>query len=231
MADLPAGKQAGVSSIGSLVSPSGSSSNDDTSDDGGSVWGKVGKLLPGVGGVLGALFGQKQTDNVTPQINKVNKGADALNAQGKQLFGTGTDALGPVLKYFQALSSGDPSAALAATQPQRGRVIDQYDAARKSAGQFGPRGGGGASSELELRGKEAGQLADTTSQARSEGATQLASLGKDITQQGLSAEETANQQMASVLQPLLEQQKQHAESTGGFWKGLGDLAGAAIGLL
>lgn len=219
--------------MGSLVSPSGSSMSNDDSDSGGDGfdWKKLGGLGGLAGGVLGAIFGQKQTDKVTPAIEEVQKGGRAVGAQGKELFGTGTDALGPALQYFKSLASGDPSAALAATQPQRGRVMDQYDAARRSAGQFGPRGGGTSSAQLELRGKEAGQLADTTAAARSEGAKELATLGSDITGKGLSAEESANQQMASVLQPLLEQQKQHQESTGGFWKGLGELAGAAIGFL
>lgn len=218
--------------MGSLVSqPSGSQISNDDSGGGGFDWGKVGALAPGIGGVLGAIFGSKNTDNVTPQINKVNANATALTGQGNALYATGSDALAPALSYFKQLAGGDASAALAATAPQRGRVMDQYDAARKSAGQFGPRGGGTASTQLSTRAAEAGQLADTTSSARADAAKELGSLGSDVTKSGLSAEETANQQMASVLQPLLEQQKQKAESSGGFWKGLGDLAGAALSFL
>lgn len=231
---LPGGKQAGVSSIGSLPSGSPRSGSDDSGeDDGPGTWGKIGSLLPGVGGLLGAFFGTKKENDprIDESINATMSGAKQVGAQGQNLFETGTDSLGPVLKYFQALASGDPSQALAATQPQRGRIMDQYDAARRSAGQFGPRGGGQASSQLESRSREAGQLADTTSAARSEGMDKLAALGSDLTKSGLSAEEASNYQMASVLQPLLDKQKAESESSGGFWKGIGELAGAALSFL
>ena len=130
------------------------------------------------------------------------------------------------LKYFQALASGDPSQALAATQPQRGRVIDQYDAARRSAGQFTPRGGGQASTEQAFRAQEAGQLADTTSAARSEGAKEAASVGGAMTQQGLSAEEQSINAMVSTLQPLIQQQQQQGNDIGKILSGIGELAGA-----
>jgi hypothetical protein len=217
---------------GSDPEDTGSGGGSDNSDSGGdSIWKKLGKVAPAAGGLLGALFGTHNEDKISPQINKVNAGASQLQGQGSSLFSAGTDALGPAMNYFKALASGDPSQALAATQPQRGRVIDQYDAARRSAGQFGARGGGQASSELESRSKEAGQLADITSQARSEGASKLAELGSDVTKTGLSAEESANKALADTLGPLLEQQKQANQSSGGFWKGLGELAGAALGAL
>lgn len=228
MADLPRGGMPGVSSQGSLAGSSGSSKSDDSDDEGGSVWGKIGSVLPAAGGLLGAFFGQKSTDNVTPAITEVQGNARKLGAEGSELAQTGKDSLGPVLKYFQALASGDPSQALAATMPQRGRIIDQYDAARRSAGQFGPRGGGQASSQLEARTREASDLSNVTASARSEGMDKLATLGTSLTQTGLSAQESSNYQMASVLQPLLEQQKQHQENTGGFWKSIGEIAGAAL---
>jgi hypothetical protein len=202
-------------------------SNSDNASDGFDWGGFGGTLLAGGIPLIGSLF-SKKIPGAEKEIAQTEKQAGELGTEGKGLAGSGKDALGPVMKYFEALASGDPSAALAATAPQRGRVMDQYDAARRSAGQFGPRGGGNASSQLELRGKEAGQLADTTSQARSEGADKLAALGSDLTKTGISEEEASARTMASVIEPILKQQEHDQEQQNSFWGGLGKLASSAL---
>lgn len=220
---LPGGKPSGVSSIGFLPSSSGSSKSDDSSDGGGFAWDKI----AGAGaGLIGSLFAPKKSPELGQNLKTIEGSATDLRKSGTDLTAKGSAALDPVLKYFQALASGDPSQALAATSPQRGRVIDQYDSARRSAAQFTPRGGGQASSEQESRSREAGQLADTTSQARSEGASALASLGSDVTRSGLSAEEASINAMVSTLQPLLEQQKQQGADVSKIFGGIGELVGS-----
>lgn len=211
-----------VSNIGFLPSSSGSS-RDDSSNSDGFDWGKI---ATAGGGLLGALFAPKRSSELSTNIKNIEGQSSDLRKTGTDLTAKGSAALDPVLKYFSALASGDPAAALAATAPQRGRVIDQYDAARRSAGQFTPRGGGQASTEQESRSAEAGQLADVTSGARSEGAKELAALGSDVTRTGLSAEEQSINAMVSTLQPLIQQQQQQGSDIGGIFKGLGELAGA-----
>ena len=212
----------GVSNIGFLPSSSGSQA--DTGGGGGGFnWGKIGAAG---GGLLGALFAPKQNPALNENLKSIQTGATGLSKTGAGLTAEGSATLAPVLKYFQALASGDPSQALAATQPPRGRVIDQYDAARRSAAQFTPRGGGQASTQQESRATEAGQLADITAQARSEGAKEAAALGSDVTKTGLSAEEQSINAMAATLQPLLEQQQQQGSDISNIFSGLGELAGA-----
>ena len=89
-----------------------------------------------------------------------------------------------------------------------------------------PRGGGQASSEQESRSREAGQLADTTAQARSEGAKELAAVGSDVTRAGLSAEEASINAMVSTLQPLLAQQQQQGNDISKIFGGIGELVGS-----
>jgi hypothetical protein len=162
--------------------------------------------------LLGGLLAPK-SPGVSGQVNAIEANAGKLNTSAQ-------NALGPVLKYFTALAGGDPNALLQATAPERGRVIDQYDAARKAA-QLAPRGGGQASSETKANTAEAGQLADITAAARTSGAQALASTG-------LSLEDQATQQMTAVLQPILQQESQDTASTASLFKGIGSLIGAAL---
>ncbi len=211
-----------VGNVGNYGLPGGSGS--DLSAASQVPWGKVlGTAAP----VVGALFAGNR-GSITPQIQGIEKNAQDQLDQGKSIANKGQEALTPVLKYFQALMSGNPADVLAATAPQRGRIIDQYDAARKSTSQFTPRGGGQASTQQEIRAKEAGQLSDVTSQARSDAATSLGSLGESLTREGISAEESANQQMAQVLGPLFQQQGADSESTLKTIAGFAALAAAFI---
>jgi hypothetical protein len=211
----------GVQSVGAGASQTSGSKKDD--DGKGFPWDK---LIPAGAGLLGSLFAPKRSPELGENIKAIEGQSSDLRKTGTDLTAKGSAALDPVLKYFQALASGDPSQALAATQPQRGRVIDQYDAARRSASQFTPRGGGQASTEQESRSREAGQLADTTAQARSEGARDLASVASDTTRTGLSAEEASIQAMVSTLQPLLAKQQQEGQDVGKIFAGIGELVGA-----
>ena len=222
MPDLPGGKPSGVSSIGFLPSSSGSSLSSD-SGGGGFDWGSI----AGAGaGLLGSLFAPKRSPELSSNIKNIEGSAAGLKKTGTDLTAQGSSGMAAALKYFQALASGDPSQALAATQPQRGRVIDQYDAARRSASQFTPRGGGQASTEQASRASEAGQLADTTAAARSEGAKEAAAVGGTMTQQGLSAEEQSINAMVSTLQPLIQQQQQQGADVGKIFSGIGELVGS-----
>ncbi len=217
---LSGGKPSAVSSIGFLPGSSGSSLWYPTARDR-LAWGKI----AGAGAWLRGSFFAPQGPDIKGKVGNIEAQAGNLSATGKSLTAEGSAGLEKVLKYFSALASGDPSQALAATQPQRGRVMDQYDAARRSASQFTPRGGGQASSEQESRSREAGQLADTTSAARSEGVKDLATLGSDMTRSGLSAEEQSINAMVATLQPLLEKSKQDSQSIGQTFAGLGELIG------
>lgn len=219
---LPGGKPSAVSSIGFLPSSSGSSVSDDSSGGTGFDW----KKIAGAGaGLLGSLFAPKSR-SIDPEINAIEGGSKDLAASGKATSAQGQSALDPVLKYFKALASGDPSEALAATAPQRGRVIDQYDAARRSAANFTPRGGGQASAQQESRSREASDLANVTSTARTDATKELAALGSNLTQQGTSAQEASINAMVSTLQPLLAKQGQDSQSIGKTFAGIGELIGS-----
>lgn len=190
-------------------------------------WGKVGTLGAGIGGLLGSLFASGQQD-ITPITNTIQGQAKNLNAQGLNITAEGQANLAPVLKYFAALAGGDPTALLQATAPERGRVIDQYDAARRSSAQFTPRGGGQASTQQEARVSEAQAISTQTATARTNAANTLASVASQQEQTGVTAQEASIQALASVLQPILAQNKQNAASSTSFFTGLADIASVAL---
>jgi hypothetical protein len=201
---------------GSTIQPSSWASNVN--------WGGVvGTGIP----LVASLFAGNRPD-VTPQINEVQSGARALGDQGRALAAQGQAALGPALQYYQSLLSGNPADVMAATAPDRRRVIDQYDTARRSSGQFTPRGGGQASTQQELRGQEAGLLATLGAQARQDAAGATANIGQNLLQGGIGAEQQSQQQLAQMIGPLFNQEKANSDSTLQTIAGIASLAAMFI---
>lgn len=172
--------------------------------------------------LLASHFAPK-TRNVNDEVNQIEDQSKALHRTGSSLVNQGESALNPVLQYFAALAKGDPQALLQATQPERARVMDQYDTARRSTATFGPRGGGQASSMNESRIKEATALASTTNAARAHAADSAAQIGETLTGQGLTAESAATQAMAQVLGPILQQRGQDKASIAAQFAGYAEM--------
>lgn len=214
----------------------------------GATWGLIGSRLgpygAAVGGGAGFISGlfsgddKKKDEDETktdPYTSALQKSATGLQKQGSELSGMGSDAMAPVLDYFKKLISGDPSALLEATKPERGRVIDQYDAARNAITNFGPRGGGSTSAMATSRISEANELSDITSGARSDAATSLAQIGPILTGLGLSAEQLASADLNSLINTILtregfdvDKRGQNAQAAAGAGQALGMLLGAYL---
>ena len=210
-----------VSPIGFL--PSGGSGSD-LSAASALPWGKI---IGAGAGLIPALFAGGGSSLKGP-IGEVQRGARQLGATGKGLAQQGEAALAPALKYFQDLLSGNPADIEAATAPQRRRVIDQYDTARKSSAEFTPRGGGQASAQMESRAREASDLATVGASARDNAANTVSSLGKGLLDSGISAEQEATNQLAQVLGPLFQQQQADQQSTAQTFAGIASLIAAFL---
>lgn len=196
-------------------------------------------ILPGVGTAIGAgagallgLFGggdddassghNPNIDNVTKQISDR---AAKTSASAVDLKQQGGDALAPVMKYLQALSSGDPSAVAQATAPERRRVIDQYDSAAQTIAQFGPRGGGATAANAQAQYGKANAISDITANARTSATKELGSLGTQLTGLGLSADQLASADLNTILANLTAKRGQTLEA----WSGIGQAAGSILG--
>lgn len=181
-------------------------------------------LLAGAGATgLAAAFAPS-AQSTTPVTNRIQGEAANLQQTGAGLTQAGTADMASIMSYFRKLASGDPGAVLQATQPERSRVIDQFDAARKTIAMNTPKGGGQAGAINESRFKEAEALSNTTSTARREGAATMAGLAQHELDAGLATQSEATRQLATVLQPMLQQSQDDSAST---WQTVGSIAAIA----
>ena len=183
-----------VGNVGFL--PSGGSG----SSSSGSGGFNYGNIAQGVVPLLLSAFGPKnqfqgQTADLASQLQKMSTG---IGAQGQKTAGQGTDALSGILKYFQDLAGGDPNAVLSAAGPDRARIIDQYDTAKKALS-TAPRGGGATSAALNLETRKAGDLATATQTARASGAAGATQIGSTLLNAGTQQEGQAITGIDSAL--------------------------------
>jgi hypothetical protein len=214
----------------------------------------IGSVVPGVGTLIGggigagigglmSLFGggddedKPKKEKFDPEqtaiqtIGKLNAQSAKHGAMADQYSGMSTEALAPVINYFKQIASGDPQALLQATMPERGRVIDQYDAARKSASTALPRSGGATSALLNSYVSEANQLSDITASARKEGMSGAANLGISTAGLGLTAEQLASADLDSIIRAVFGQQSIDAQKRGqtmAMWGDIGEAAGSIL---
>ncbi len=183
----------------------------------------------GLGGA-GALstLGGGSSDDLDATLQKIGTRSDRLSAQGQDLSELGTTGLQPALRFLTAITRGDPGAVGQATQPERRRVIDKYDTARRAVAQFAPRGGGQTSVIAQSFADEAGTLADITATGRREGATALAQLSARLAGLGISAEGIAGQNLGTLVQAYLARDQQAGQRSASFGKALGSLAGLLL---
>lgn len=235
MTVLPGGKPAGVGSIGTL--PTGGAPRMSALDSGGGGFQNFldmggGDLIGGGVSLLTGLFADNPAKRTATDITgDLRTLASSLTEQGKKTTSTGLDALAPVIKYLNGLLSGNPADVLAATQPERASILDQYDTARKTLERTAPRGGGQVSAMGDLEAKQASQLATTTATARASAADRESQLGTALTGQGLSAQAYAGNDLATALQGAERQAEQQAQSNKDAGASIGGLIATALPFL
>ena len=198
----PAGS--GIGDVGPVDQPGWSSGG---LGGGGYDWGKV------IGGVapLALSFLAPDGIDMAGPTKEAQDAARTLGKTGATQAGQGAEALGPVLHYLAAMTSGDPQALLAATMPERRRVMDQYDTARQ-ASQFAPRGGGTSSALVNLNSREASDLAMIGGKGRSDAMKASADIGTALSTSGAQAQSASASHLTQLLDPLLKQQASDQES-------------------
>lgn len=172
---------------------------------------------------------QGNTDEITKLLQQRS---DVMHKQGGQLQQQGTEALAPVLDYFRSLMGGDPAAMLQATAPERGRVIDQYDTARRAIAEFAPRGGGSGSAIAGSYVQQAQQLGDISSNARNVATQGLLQLGPQLQSLGMTAEQVASADLGTIIQAVLSKQNLDVAKRGqtfGMWGDIGTGVGSLLG--
>lgn len=190
----------------------------------------VGGYLAGRGHGGGTADASKQPE--APFLQQLGDQSKQAGQTADSLSGMSTEALAPALQYFSKLLGDNPTAILDATRQERGRVIDQYDTARRAMEQFGPRGGGSTSALAESRFSQAESLADITSTARRDAAAGAAQLGTQLAGLGLSAQQLESMDLGAVISAVLnreglnvQKRGQNLQAAGGVGEALGSLLG------
>lgn len=188
------------------------------------VGGATSAFLP----LLVSLFGNNPyKDKAGSSADALSQLADLLTKKGEGISDQGQQALHPVIQYLMALTGADPAALAQATQPERARVLDQYDTARKAL-QFLPRGGGQASATMEAGAKSASDISSIIANARTQGVGQLGSLGKGLLDTGISTLGMGGQARAAAGSAYESLSKHEDATLGGFGEALGTAISTAL---
>jgi hypothetical protein len=190
----------------------------------------------GIGGLIGLFKGggskkPKAEDDPNDPTNMLSRFGQQKMQTGEDLIGDGSDAMRSVLSYYKDLTGNDPAALLQATAPQRGRVMDQYDTARKAISSFSPRGGAGASIGAQSYLSEASDLSDVTNEARTDAFAQQGQIGQNLLGLGLSSQQLASADFDTVLRAILTREGHDVSKRGqnmDAWGGIGEAAGSIL---
>lgn len=178
---------------------------------------------------LPALFGGGADDKQLKGLMKDVEGSAATNKSNALAFGKEGSALTtPISKYLQDVIGGDRQTLLQATMPERRRVIDQYDTAKKSLTEFAPRGGGMAGALSEVNAAQASDLAEIGGKARTEGMDAAARLGVQLRQMGLSSQQLASMDLNTLIQTVMKRSEQSQETMMGLGESLGSIIGLSM---
>jgi hypothetical protein len=209
---------------------SGVSANNLSGSDSGGGGGNAGKIGGALAPLLISLFGPKNTaaDKASANSDQLTQMAQSLFSGGKDMTSLGLGALAPVLKYLTSVAGGDLSTLLSATAPERSRIIDQYDTAKRTSATFAPRGGGVTSSMIGLETGKASALATDAASARRSAVGTLGQLGEGLTASGLQAEAQGAQDLNNAITQQMAQAKRQDDQMAALASGL---AKAMIGFV
>lgn len=156
-----------------------------------------------------------------------SQAATSLFNTGTDLTAQGTAGIAPIMDRLLKILKGDSASLDFATQPEQTSVLRQYDTARRSSAQFGTRGGGSASANIEGRNQEASDLATTRSKAVSDASGQLSQLMTSLLQVGTSTQASGLQGLLQGVESLLQERgidlNDQAQSRS-FWGSVGKAA-------
>lgn len=190
----------------------------------GQKWG-LGGAAAGI--ALPMLFGGGG-GGLDQSLAQLNQSAAASTDLSKSLNTNAQDLFKSVLPYLRDIMSGNQQSVLQATMPERRKVMDQYDAARKSIAEFSPRSGGTASAMNEMRGNEASDLAGIAGQARQNAFGQGATLGSNMQSLGLNAQGQAAGTYANIASIEQAEAARKAQEMAGFGQAAGSLLALAF---
>lgn len=143
--------------------------------------------------------------------------------QGTRFMGRAEQSLDPVLGFYRMLL-GDREAAMEAMGPEISTIVSQYDAARKAAAEFAPRGGGKTQVLAESPFREAGDIARLIQTARQGAVTGLERLGGTYGQLGQGQLALASSAWQATMDDILRKYELDIKKWEGVMRAVGSAA-------
>lgn len=187
--------------------------------------------LPALFGLGSGIAGMiKQGVSGSPAdsaVKAAQQQSSKVSESGGDLLKEGGATGAPGENFFSALL-GNREQALSAMAPEVSTIVDQYDAAKKTAAEFSPRGGGRATLNSELPFKESGKIAGLISGARGNAATQLMNAGMQKRQLGAGLTSAGLQGTLGGARLAQGQQQFGAEQWSKLGSGIGNSLSALL---
>ena len=186
--------------------------------------------------------GDALSSNVTSGLSSNSTALSSIatqqNANASQLYGEAYPGFAKAEDFYTALSSGDPSAISRAISPATQQITQSADAAKANILRSGTPGGEKnlALEQVDVnRGAQVGSTATQGYLGSFNALAQLAGQGTNASiasaGTGISGLSSSSQSLSSLGGMQLQAQQIQAEEKGSMMSALGDLGGAAIGLI
>lgn len=206
-------------------------------------------FIPGVGPVVSGLLraggtglglsGLKSSDGGSSSGSDANPGLDSLLSkqssisskllgEGSDLAASGEATIDKSLHYLMPLLGGDKTAVTQTLAPEYDTILQQYDTARKTASETGPRGGAKGEAIAESTFKQADALSRLLQVVRREAANSVTGIGESRANRGVAKEATGIQSLDQAIASLTAKRGQNLQTYGDIGQGIGSVVASLL---
>jgi len=216
-----------------------------------SLW----KILGGVAGIAGQVFGlptgaagvglltsgltsggKKKTttgdgeeaSDLDSLVGKQSSLSSKFLGEGSNLAGRGEESIDKSLRYLMPLLGGDKTAVTSTLAPEYDTILQQYDTARKTASETGPRGGAKGEAIAESTFKQADALSRLLQVVRREAASEVTRIGESRANRGVAKEGLGIQSLDNVIASLTAKRGQNLQTYGDIGQGIGSVVASLL---
>jgi hypothetical protein len=196
-------------------------------------------LLKGDGGSDAPKEEKVDLDTLTRKQSDISsrfltEGADTAKA-GEGLVDEGVGGLDKSLKYLLPLIGGDKAAVTSTLAPEYDTILKQYDTARRTISETGPRGGAKGEAIAESTFGQADAMSRLLQVIRREAASEVArvsgmkiSAGEGRAGRGLAKEGLGLQSLDQAIAALTAKRGQNLQTYGDIGQGVGSIVASIL---
>ena len=164
----------------------------------------------------------------------LGEGSEA-SKEGESLVDEGVGGLDKSLKYLLPLIGGDKSAVTSTLAPEYDTILKQYDTARRTISETGPRGGAKGEAIAESTFAQADAMSRLLQVIRREASSEVArvsgmkvSAGESRANRGVAKESLGLQSLDNVIASLTAKRGQNLQTYGDIGQGIGSVVASLL---